>query len=166
LDKSNLAEVANSLERSRPLMRVIQLSGWARSLKQSDSFLPHRPRANRAPKWTPDLFSDKGVEVLRSRFKAGDRVTIRIPMPMREKKKETKWSWFDVFLSADGSDKRGRPIYVRDGITISDVWGRITHSAASLVLASDRPLATLLGDSENPAHTQWQKRVFPSPAQV
>lgn len=157
LDQSNLADAANHFERSRPLMPVIQLSEWARSLKESDKFLLNRPAANRAPKWTPELFPDKGIEVLRSRFKAGDRIAIRIPIPVREKKKEPQWSWFDVFLATDGSEKRGRPIYVRDGITISDVRGRTTHGVASLVLVTDRPLATLLGDSENPAHTQWQK---------
>lgn len=157
LDQSNLAEAANRFERSRPLMPVIQLSDWARCLNESDRVFLNRPVANRAPRWIPELFPDNGIELLRNRFKAGERVAIRVPMPVREKKKEMQWSYFDVFFTNDGSDKRGRPIYVRDGITISDVRGRTTHGVASLVLVTDRPLATLLGDSENPAHTQWQK---------
>ena len=157
LDHSNLAEVASRFERSRPLMPVIQLSDWAKSLQDSDRFLLDRPPANRAPRWGSELFPANGIEFLRSRFKAGERMAVRVPVPVREKKKEPQWSYFDVYLANDGSDKRGRPIYVRDGITISDVRGKTTHGIASLVLVTDRPLATLLGDSENPAHTQWQK---------
>jgi hypothetical protein len=157
LDQSNLANTANRFDRSRPLMSVIQLSDWARSLEDTERILLNKPRANRAPKWTPELFPEKEIENLRNRFKSGERIAIRVPFQVREKKKEPQWSWFDVFIAADGSEKRGRPIYVRDGITISDVRGRTTHGVASLVLITDRPLATLLGDSENPAHTQWQK---------
>lgn len=157
LDQSNLADAANRFDRSRPLMPVIHLSEWARSLQASDRFVLNRPPENRAPRWTPELFPEKGIEFLRSRFKAGERLAVRVPMPVREKKKIPQWSYFDVYLANDGSDKRGRPIYVRDGITISDVRGRTTHGVASLVLVTDKPLATMLGDSENPAHTQWQK---------
>jgi hypothetical protein len=51
----------------------------------------------------------------------------------------------------------GRPLFVRDGIIISDVRGARAREIHSLVVIEDRPLAALLGDSENPAHTQWQK---------
>ena len=36
LDQSNLADAANRFDHSRPLMPVIQLSDWARSIKESD----------------------------------------------------------------------------------------------------------------------------------
>lgn len=157
LDQSNLADAASKFERSRPLMPVIQLSEWARNLPKTDLVTLNRPPGNRAPRWAPELFPEGSIESLRNRFKAGERLAVRVTMPVREKKRELQWSYFDVFLANDGSDKRGRPIYVRDGITISDVRGRTTHGVASLVLITDRPLATLLGDSENPAHTQWQK---------
>jgi hypothetical protein len=156
LDHSNLENIAGATDHTRSLMSVIQLSTWSRGLQESELTCLNKPPANRAPRWTPELFPDGSIEALRKSLKAGERVAIRVPMPVREKRKEAAWSYFDVFLANDGSDKRGRPIYVRDGITISDVRGRTTHGVASLVLVTDKPLSTLLGDSENPAHTQWQ----------
>jgi hypothetical protein len=158
LDHSNLEAVAGTSDRSRNLMPVIQLSAWSRELQESDFTCLNQPPASRAPKWSSELFPEGSIETLRKLFKAGERVAIRVPMPIREKRKEAAWSYFDVFLTNDGSDKRGRPIYVRDGITISNVQvpGSTTHGIASLVLVSDKPLSTMLGDSENPAHTEWQ----------
>jgi hypothetical protein len=40
---------------------------------------------------------------------------------------------------------------------VSDVRGARASEIRALVLVNDRPLATLLGDSESPAHTEWQK---------
>lgn len=157
LDQSNLSEVAGRFERSKALMPVIQLSEWARELDPEDRVVLEKPREDRAPRWSSELFPEGSIETLRKRFKSGESVAIQVPMPVREKKQPVKWSYFDVYLANDGLDKRGRPLYVRDGITISDVRGRMTHGIASLVLVTDRPLATMLGDSENPAHTQWQK---------
>lgn len=157
LDQSNLADVASEFAYSRSLMPVIQLSAWSKTVGDSERFILNRPPENRAPRWTPELFPEDVIESLRKKFKAGEQLAVRVPMPVRKKKQDSEWSFFDVFFSNDGSDKRGRPIYVRDGITISDVRGRTTHGIASLVLVVDRPLATMLGDSENPAHTQWQK---------
>src|SRR5206468_4761580 len=88
---------------------------------------------------------------------AGEKVSVRVPMPVREKKKAVRWSFFDVFLVRDGTEGRGRPVFVREGIIIPDVRGRTTRGIRALVVVEDRPLATLLGDAENPSHTQWQK---------
>ncbi len=77
-------------------------------------------------------------------------------MPVREKGKVLVWSHFDVFLVRDGED-RGKPFFVREGIIISDIRSFLSRGVRSLVIVEDRPLAGMLGDSENPAHTQWQK---------
>jgi hypothetical protein len=58
----------------------------------------------------------------------------------------------------DDADEDGRPVFIRDGIIISDVRPtRRNRGTRALVIVKDSPLATLLGDSENPAHTQWQR---------
>jgi len=56
----------------------------------------------------------------------------------------------------DGSDRSDRPVYVRGGLIIPDVKALRSRGLTSLVIAVDRPLASFLGDSENPSHTQWQ----------
>lgn len=87
---------------------------------------------------------------------SGRNMAFRIGIKVNEMTKSTL-SYFNVYLRQDGF-KSGRPVFIRDGIIISDIRGAPrTPGIRSLVVVEDRPLATLLGDSENPAHTQWQK---------
>ena len=57
----------------------------------------------------------------------------------------------------DGTEDRGHPVFIREGIIVSDIRSPLNRGVRSLVIVEDAPLASLLGDSETPAHTQWQK---------
>ncbi|MEP7270615.1 MAG: hypothetical protein ABI882_03885 [Acidobacteriota bacterium] len=83
-------------------------------------------------------------------------LAIEIPLTIREKGKTDRPSFFTVFLERNGIEN-DRPVFVREGIVISDVRARRLPGVLSLVVVDDPPLANLLGDCENPAHTQWQK---------
>src|SRR5690606_36340309 len=48
--------------------------------------------------------------------------------------------------------------FVRDGITVTGVRANLPRGVRALVRIRDRALSALLGDSENPAHTEWQER--------
>jgi hypothetical protein len=49
--------------------------------------------------------------------------------------------------------------YIREGIIVTDARPRRTTGVRALVVVDEGPLATFLGDSENPSHTQWQKEL-------
>jgi hypothetical protein len=89
----------------------------------------------------------------------GEKVAIRVYLKVAEKGRSPQKTFFDVFLKRAGSydSIARRPIFVRDGIIISDVKGPKTRGFFAIVVVQDQALATLLGDSENPAHTQWQR---------
>ena len=61
------------------------------------------------------------------------------------------------FRPAQYRDAGHRPIFLRDGIVITDVRCPQMSGNRSLVEVEDPPLAGLLGDSEGVNHTQWQK---------
>jgi hypothetical protein len=48
-------------------------------------------------------------------------------------------------------------MFIREGIIINDVRAVVPAGWRSVILVDDEPLATMLGDSENPAHTRWLK---------
>ena len=50
-----------------------------------------------------------------------------------------------------------RPMFIRDGIVISDVRTRTIRDVNAIVSINDAPLTALLGDAENPAHTEWNE---------
>lgn len=136
---------------------VIELAIWTRDTGKSEIKTLRRPPEGGALRWSPDLMPDELVVEIRKKLQAGEKIPVRVPMPVREKKKAVSWSFFDVFLVRDGTEGRGRPVFVREGIIIPDVRGRTTRGIRALVVVEDKPLATMLGDAENPSHTQWQK---------
>jgi hypothetical protein len=114
------------------------------------------PDATRAPRWKDVTLSPEQLVTLRSRLKSRETIAVRIPLMVRTVSQGNLPSYFDIYFRPD-SKSDGRPTFIREGIIISDVRGRRAREFSSLVLIEERALATMLGDSENPAHTQWQK---------
>jgi hypothetical protein len=139
------------------MMPFLELAVWARDVSRQPLTTLNPPPVRGALHWLPELLPEDTARQLRLKLQAGERIAIRVPFPVREQGTPLRWSHFDVFLVRDGTEKRGRPIFVREGIIIPDVRGRTTRGIRSLVIADDKPIATMLGDSENPAHTEWQK---------
>ena len=63
---------------------------------------------------------------------------------------------FHVYLSRGDAKTPADVSFVRQGILVSDVKSRAPNGVRALVAIDDGPLATFLGDAENPAHTKWQ----------
>jgi len=124
----------------------------------SDQFLAlAEPQTNGALKWTPAMFPDGLISGIRGGLDVGRSVALRVPLTIRPKVGEAHASFFDVFLVRSDDGAAERPMFVRNGIIVADIRPRRTPGVRSLVVIDDGPLATLLGDSENPAHTEWQK---------
>lgn len=116
-----------------------------------------RPCTLDAPAWSDDLIPEDMIENMRRDLDTGRSMAFHVGIKVHGKGKKPTLSYFNVYLCQDGY-KSGRPIFIREGIIISDIRGAPrTPGVRSLVVVEDKPLATLLGDSENPAHTQWQK---------
>lgn len=153
LDKE-ICHLGGDLERDlRPL---IDLARW--SLTQDTTTIPklENPDPRKAMDWDERLIPDELRPILTKKLMSNERLAVRVPVNVRDKSKPVQGSFFDVFMIRDGSDRSDRPVYVRGGLIIPDVKAPRTRGLTSLVIAVDRPLASFLGDSENPSHTQWQ----------
>jgi hypothetical protein len=135
---------------------VIDLAQWSASLKAEDIPYLLLPESRRAPSWSSDLIPDETAAQLRTALRDRKRFAIRVPVSIRRRPDVVQSSHFDIFVAPDDSPDKDRPIFVRGGIIISDVKSHRTRGVRALVVIEDAPLATLLGDAENPAHTQWQ----------
>jgi hypothetical protein len=138
------------------LQPVVQLARW--SLTQGVETIPklNAPPGNKAMEWSDRLIPESLLPVLRRQLMSNDRLAVRVPVNVRKKGAATQTSYFDVFMVRDGAERIDRPVYVRAGLIIPDVRAPRTRGLTALVIAEDRPIATFLGDSENPSHTQWQ----------
>jgi hypothetical protein len=97
------------------------------------------------------------LKPLKTALAQGEKVAVRASLTVREKGKSPRLSHFDFYLWKDGFES-GRPVFIREGLIISDVRAPRARGIRSFVIAESGALATLLGDAENPAHTEWQSK--------
>lgn len=142
-------------ESAQDLKPLVELAAWAAFQPESKLFRLHAC-TNSRPAWVRELMPSETVEAMRLAVQSGDALGIRVPVVVRTRDGREQNSHFGVFVRRDGNEK-GSPVFLREGVMISDVRAARSRGFRSLVVVEHRPLASLLGDAENPAHTQWQK---------
>jgi len=90
------------------------------------------------------------------RAKLAEGVTLRVTssLTVRPKVGEDRIDHFECFLTKE-ADLVSKPCHIREDLIISGVASSKLSGYACIVRVNAGPLATLLGDSENPAHTEW-----------
>lgn len=142
---------------AQELVPTLELTKWAIALTPSSMNAISVPEPKNSYKWEDVQLPRELIAALRPRLHAGDRLAFRTHMGVATKDSAPEPAFFDIYMVRDDADEDGRPVFIRDGIIISDVRPtRRNRGTRALVIIKDSPLATLLGDSENPAHTQWQ----------
>jgi hypothetical protein len=114
--------------------------------------------------WQSDTISGAllGVdetEKLRAAFKAGRMLSVRAPLSITPRASVPIPSHIDLFLKASNPGERAQTLVVRGAITVPTEGKRATLTDTHAALeARDEAISRLLGDAENPAHTQWNER--------
>jgi hypothetical protein len=158
IDAETLATHRNLLPAAEAA--VIEFAGWASTARPAELVtLPEQAAAK--PQWSQagdQLLPETKLDQIRTQLEQNQRVGIKIPVRVRPKfeDREEEMSFFTVYL-ATCRDSGHRPIFLRDGIVITDVRSPLMSGTRSLVIVDDPPLAGLLGDAEGVNHTQWQK---------
>lgn len=156
LSKSNLAEfIGETGNLQDDFGSLVELATWANSRTDKDFITLSMPRDNRAWKWDESLISDQHREMLAKRFHNNEFIAVRVPVTVRRSNDEKLVSQFDVFVRRTETQKRRRPVFIRDGLIISDVKSPYVTSAQSLVICEHEHLAKMLRKAENPSHTEW-----------
>jgi len=111
-----------------------------------------------APKWVDSYLAKNNSEkISRSISEAGGLVRIKCPLYVRKTKEKESESYFYIYILKDSEDKQYCTRFLREGIMIPDNRSSKVRGYISMVVVESGHLATLLGDSENPAHTEWEK---------
>jgi hypothetical protein len=139
---------------------VVEFAAWASTAKPAEIVSLPAEAATR-PEWRATIdaiLPETKLTEIRSRLEQHERVGVKVPVRVRPKFDggEESTSFFTVFI-APCRDAGFRPIFLRDGIVITDVRSPQMSGNRSLVVVEDPPLAGLLGDSEGVGHTEWQK---------
>jgi hypothetical protein len=111
-----------------------------------------------APKWPDNPLSTKDIDASRERLESGAPVAFEVPLTVHPKAGTPSRAHFRVHLLRSSRDAiSAHPVFVREDITVTGARGTRIPGYVALVTIDDGPLATLLGDAENPAHTEWRQ---------
>jgi len=140
------------------VIRRLDLARWSLSVPEEKYERLKEPEEEQAPKWDENLFEGAQRERLRKKFDEGERIALIAPLWVKRQKGKLQHSHFKIILERDNRLDRGEDHFIREGVTITGISSLRQRGIRVIISVSDKPLSRLLGDSENPAHTEWQER--------
>jgi hypothetical protein len=160
LDAASLPRLLSSAswDERHQMQQLAELAHWGLRVSGEHRVWLAQPAAENAPRWSDDVVSNETLQGLRDRFNRGDRLAINVPLWVKPVSGEDVLGSFDIYLERDDTAASGEEQFVREGITVAGVKSGLQSGVRALVYVRDRALSALLGDSENPAHTEWQER--------
>ena len=157
LEKGNLLEEARKFSQHADILPTIELARWSLSEgPAADRHTLTMTNPVRGWRWEKSLFEADLLKEVDKKLKGQERIAIRVPVTVRKKSGQPAESYFDVYMVNENSNQRLRPVFIRDGIVISDVRSPFLRGIRALVVANDAPISEFLRQSENPSHTIWQ----------
>lgn len=137
---------------------TLDLAKWFISIPDGEIDRANQQTPHRSPSWSAELFSTQKIDDFAEKLDSNERICVRIPVHVIPTGKQPELSHFDLVLERDPDLEIPIDVFIRSGITISAVHSLRESGIRAMVIAEDRPISTMLGDSENPAHTEWQDR--------
>lgn len=137
---------------------VFELARWSIHVPPAQHARLSPPPEPSAPRWNDGALSEHVLRQLRERFNDGRPIALTAPVWVKPIGGQNRLSEFSVYLQRDERLERADEHFVRDGITVTGVRAGLPRGMRLIVSVRDRALSELVGDSENPAHTEWQER--------
>lgn len=157
IDFSKLGEERLRIPNKESSDKLFNLAEWICSLPELSYIKLKEPPVSNVPQWRNSLFENIDTKNLSEKFENGDRLAFMIPLKYHPKKENGAIKWFKAFLEKDVSLNKAENHYIRNGITITGVNSLSTPGVRGIVLIEDEFLVKMIGDAENPAHTEIQK---------
>lgn len=112
------------------------------------------------PNWTEiePLFGGVDIlEELRSRYNDGDLLAFQFKLRVAKHGGEpSQFGEFDLYIRRSTDNHRCIETTLREGLAISGVGSVNIPGVSVITYVGNNPVGTVLGDSENPAHTHWR----------
>ncbi len=139
------------------LLQLFDLVEWSLAVKPDTYVYPNALPLG-SPSWKTVSFPDERLAELRDAYESEKEIAIRITLQVKAKKGQPQSSDFAILMQRDKDLGRGEVYFVRQGITIVNLNAPRERTVRAVVVIGDGALSKLLGDAENPAHTEWQER--------
>jgi len=136
----------------------LELARWCIDLPDESFVRLLEPPEGRQPKWDENLFDPAQLENLKKKLDQGQRIALIVPLWIQRTGGTTLHTSYKVVLERQADLERGEDHFIREGVTIAGVASLRQRGIRVLVAVTEKVLSKFLGDSENPAHTEWQER--------
>jgi hypothetical protein len=160
LDNAGLEEACKKVEWDGPKRTKRHVSPpiqFARRSLQLTKFVSAQALGKeRLPDLTDTSFQQEELTKARHSFSAGELTGLRVPIWLPRRNGAGQQGQMDVYLQRLADGGRCDAYYVREGMTITKINARAAQRGIqALVNVEPGPLAKLLGDTEGPAHEDW-----------
>lgn len=109
------------------------------------------------PRLTEEAFPQQALIEARQLFASGQLVSLQVSIWLPRCQGDGQEGSVRIFLQRLSDGSRCDTYYVREGMTIPKINSRSAQRGIqALVLVDRNPLAKLLGDTEGPAHEDWE----------
>lgn len=145
-------------ENDKTFLGTLDLAKWYISVPDEEKVQAQHQKPHSSPSWEAELFKTSQIDSFAQALDLHMPVCARIPVYVIPSGEQPILSHFDVVLARDRDLEGSLDEFIRAGITITGVKSLRESGIRALVIADDLPISAMLGDSENPAHTEWQDR--------
>ncbi len=160
LDSDSIAAVCDSIEWNGPKRTKRHVSppiGFAeRCLAATPQVETEVLGTQRAPD-IREAFDDETLAQLRQQFAAGEFVSARVRVSLPRRTGAAQEGSVDVYVQRLDTLAPADSYYIREGMTITKLRSTAGRRGVQAIVNVDAgPMAKLLGDTEGPAHEDWQ----------
>lgn len=169
IDKTNVIELANRYltdERARELHTCMTAGFrdfYAEALRASANHdVVEIPTVTAASDLTESHLDAEMLENLRKRFENGERVSVRLSLPVKPRTGPVVTCTFDVHIrDVDDIDFPEQAVLRRDLLIGEEPigGGKIRQRVRAVTIIPDSPLSRLLLCAEEPTHLRWNTRL-------
>jgi len=137
---------------------TVKLAKWYLEQDKQDISKAAQQTLHKSPAWKDEIFTNEQLERFAETLDTQKPVIVRVPVYVIPTGEQPRLSYFDLVMERDPKLEKPLDVFIRSGITISGVHSLRESGIRTLLIAQDMPIVTMLGDAENPAHTEWQDR--------
>jgi len=137
------------------------LLGFVRLLQEARAAEPTLalPIAWQSQGISADTIGQEKTDELRQHYKDGKLLSVRAPLRIKPRGEKATNTHIDLFLKGATPGERAQTLVVRGSITVPTEGKKVNFpDCHAALIATDELISRLLGDAENPAHTQWNER--------
>ncbi len=147
-------------------VKLFDLAKWIFTDAKNEMVVLNKIGTQSMPSWNRNLNDDgplnpENIEILMNKDSNEERLAIEVPIDIKLDNDEyINTCSFNVYIERDEELTKGESHFIRQGLTITGIRG-FGHGRYRGIVTIDESegnpdLAGLLGDSENPAHTEWR----------